>query len=139
MPRNLTLVKGTLAIAASLALATSAFADDSHKQKSIARLFGSSTTKGWVQYDDHLHGQSDLTQRLRVHVERAAPDADMPVMINDIFIATVHTNGGGTGKLDLRSNPKDPDDPVLPAGFPRLDTGDMVTVGDTTGVFFDSN
>src|SRR2546425_139198 len=64
---------GALIVLAALMQPSAALAaNNSHKQKAIAWLFGPATMKGWVQYDDRMHGGGDLFQRVRVHIEGGA-------------------------------------------------------------------
>src|SRR5436190_21446815 len=82
------------------AMTHTTLARSSDKQKSTAWLFGPTTTKGWIKYDDRDH-HGDLRQRLRVQLTQADPDSDYPVLINGTQVGVVHTNSGGTGKLSI--------------------------------------
>src|SRR5204863_3030862 len=63
---------------------------------------------------------------------------DLPVVINDVTVGMIHTNDGGAGKLDLRSGfTHGHGHGTLPEGFTSLNTGDTVSVGPLTGIFFD--
>lgn len=123
-----------VAVLVMMVVQSAAIASNSQSHhKAKARFFGPSAMKGWAQYEEkHKNGQ--LTQRLRVKINHAAPHQTLAVYVNGDVVGTLKTNSGGSGKLDLRS---DRHHHSLPDGFASLDTGDCVSLGSECGVFFD--
>jgi hypothetical protein len=137
--RSMKLLAIPLLAAASTALASHGHG---HTQKlnSVARLFGDDSMKGTVKFEERSRHNS-TTQRLRVQVVRAEANQDYPVMVNDVQIGVIHTNHGGVGRIDLRSSQHghSAHHGTLPEGFTTLSTGDMISVGNATGMFFDTH
>jgi hypothetical protein len=108
--------------------------------KAEARLFGQTSMKGFVRYEDRTRNNARSEQRIRVHINRAEPNQDYPVILNDTLqIGVVHTNAGGAGKLDLRSRSGHGHGNNALLNMPAVHTGDMVTIGTSMGIFFDRN
>ena len=130
MRRHPTSVSFAIALVLTFLVTLAAPAASSHhKFKSTAWLFGPTTMKGWAKFDQKKHGHN-AQQRLRIKVEQGVPHQAFDVAINGVIVGTLTTNSGGTGRLTLNN-------PDLPEGFPCLDTGTVVTVGELSGVFFD--
>ena len=123
-----------VAVVVALVMQSAAIASNSHSHhKANAKFFGPSSIKGWAKYEEkHQGGQ--LTQRLHVKINHAEPHQTLDVYIDGDVIGTINTNGGGSGKLDLRS---DRHHHSLPDNFPSLDTGDCISLGSECGIFFD--
>ena len=131
MRRHPTLVSWALALAMTFVMTVAAAAANPHqKHKATAWLFGPTTLKGWAKFDQKARHGEDL-QRLRIKLERGVPHETLDVTINGVIVGTMTTNSGGTGRLTLGNS-------ELPEGFPSLDTGDVITVGDASGTFFDN-
>lgn len=105
--------------------------------RSSGRLFGGG-----------LHGQARYAEQMRngrllrlfvLDIENADPFQNIPIFVNGQRLLTMTTNPAGKGRLIMRSA-EFFDDPTagmkMPAGFPRLRTGDFVAAGPATGVIF---
>ena len=140
MLKSLTLGTLALALASTLALQTSVEAASAATQRTIIRLFGPTTMKGKATYEERPRFGSTL-RRFKVEVERALPLQQFPIEVNGQLVGTISTNAGGFGKFELRtpqfiSGPQDGQ--PMPPGFPRMTTGDTVTVGPLSGSGFNT-
>jgi hypothetical protein len=82
-----------------------------------------------VEYEQ----EADHTS-FEVKVTGGHPDATLDVAVNGLVVLTVTLDSTGSGEFEFSSAPEDPDEQQLPSGFPQLSAGDIVTVGDLTGV-----
>jgi hypothetical protein len=140
MNHGMTYPRLIIAILVTLVVHQSALAAIS-RHKATARLFGPTPLKGKAVYEERPR-QGQRFQRFKVQVERGVPLQMLNVAVNGDVVGTIVLNAGGTGKLDLRTAAfiDDPHEAQpIPDGFPKLDTGDVVTVGPLTGIFFDRN
>lgn len=101
-----------------------------------ARLTSESSIKGKAVYRDRQRRRG-LEQRLQVEIERARPFTSYVVIFKGRRLGVIRTNLLGRGKLKLRTaqfihnNRWQP----LPRNFPRLRTGDEISVGPAHGRF----
>src|SRR5688572_15981345 len=99
-----------------------------------ARLFGDATMRGHARFWQRTHGVN-TRQFLIVHVNGALPLQTFDVAVNGLVIGSITTNADGSGKLHLRTGGPGSSEP-MPDGFAKIMTGDTITVGPITGVFF---
>lgn len=126
-------------LAGSVMLMLTSTASASSWFRSQARLFGPTALKGKVTYEQRPR-QGTTEQRFKVEVERGVPLQVLQVRVNGNLVGSITVNSFGRGKLQLRTAQfidSPGDGTPISAGFPRLDTGDVVTVGPLSGVFFD--
>jgi hypothetical protein len=121
-------------------LAVHASASASPDFRSIARLFGPTPLRGKAVYEERDHGGT-LEQRFKVELQNGIPGKQYTVRVNGDNVGSITINNLGRGKLQLRTAQfiDDPSDGLpIPNGFPRLDTGAIVTAGPLAGVVFDT-
>ncbi len=124
-------------ILAILALPSLASAAD-NRMRVEARLFGPTALKGKARYEERQRSQG-LERRFKVEVERGIPGSVHAIFVRGNQVGTVIVGPLGIGKFQLRtpqfiSGPEDGQ--PMPANFPALTTGDIVTVGPLSGVMF---
>ncbi len=79
---------------------------------------------------------SQVTQKFKFEVEAFTPNADVPVLLNGVQVATAVVNATGGGEFEFASFDNNPgDEQPLPSGFPRLRAGDTITIGNLTATF----
>jgi len=140
MLKSLSLGTLALALVATLAMQSTVEAASAATHRTIIRLFGPTTMKGKATYEERPRYGSTL-RRFKVEVERALPLQQFPIEVNGQLVGTISTNAGGFGKFELRTPQfiDSPDDGLpMPSGFPRLTTGDTVTVGPLSGTGFNT-
>ena len=140
MLKSLSLGSFCVALAITLAVQASAQAASAATQRTIIRLFGPTVMKGKATYEERPRFGSTL-RRFKVQVERGLPLQQFPVEVNGTLVGLITTNAGGFGKFELRtpqfiSGPQDGQ--PMPPGFPRMTTGDTVTVGPLSGSGFNT-
>ena len=138
MHRKSTVLALAMMIITALAFQSSAFAG-SVKHRVRARLFGETPMKGQARYEQRIK-DGQAFKRFKVQIEHALPLQTFDVAVNGNTVGTITTNGLGRGKFELRTAAfiDSPGDGLpMPADFPKLDTGDTVSVGPLTGTMFD--
>lgn len=100
-----------------------------------ARMSGATLMSGQAKYRERTkNGQ--VEQRFSVQVEDGTPGAMLTVTLNDLTIGTIVLNNLGMGELQFRTTVDDPDDgSPIPSGFPTVQVGDTISVGDISGSF----
>lgn len=79
---------------------------------------------------------SQVTQKFKFEVEAFTPNAEVPVLLNGVQVATAVVNALGGGEFEYTSFDNNPgNDLPLPSGFPRLRAGDTITIGNLTTTF----
>jgi hypothetical protein len=81
-----------------------------------------------------------LEKRFKVEVEDAAPGDAFDIAINGVQYGTIFANDLGIAELNFRTivddNPGDPNENnPFPDNFPRIASGDSITVGSMSGTF----
>jgi len=140
MLKSLSLGSLILTLSFALLMQTSVEAASAATHRTIIRLFGPTTMKGKATYEERPRFGSTL-RRFKVEVERGLPLQEFPVEVNGTLVGLITTNAGGFGKFELRtpqfiSGPQDGQ--PMPPGFPRMTTGDTVTVGPLSGSGFNT-
>jgi hypothetical protein len=138
MSRKITVLSLALMLIATLAFQSSAFAG-SAKYRVRARLFGETPMKGQARYEQRIK-DGQTFKRFKVQIEKALPLQTFDVLVNGSVVGAITTNSLGRGKFELRTAAfiDSPGDGLpMPADFPKLDTGDSVSVGPLTGTIYD--
>ncbi len=121
----------SIALVMALGMATPTRADDiGTKFRSSGRLFGASF-QARMRFEEQVRN-GQLLRLLRIDVDHAPPIVTLPIVVNGRLLAFVTTNCAGRARLNMRSMPffNDVNDGIpLPADFPTLRTGSMVSVG----------
>lgn len=79
---------------------------------------------------------SQVTQTFKFSVEAFTPNAEVPVTINGVQVATAVINPAGGGEFQFSASDNNPgNNQPMPDGFPRIRTGDVITIGNVTAVF----
>lgn len=108
--------------------------DGANRYEVRAQLSGSGLASGKAGYKERVRG-SLLEQRFTVEVEDATPGDALTVTINGTTFGTIVVNGLGIAEMELRSVSDDPGVGPIPAGFPRIQVGDTISVGALNGTF----
>ena len=111
----------------------------SNKHRAEARLFGAAPMKGKARYEERIKNGQPF-KRFKVEIEKALPFQTFDILVNGSQVGTLTTNVLGRGKFQLRTAAfidSPGDGQPIPADFPKLDTGDVVSVGPLTGTIFD--
>lgn len=93
---------------------------------------GEGAASGKVEYRERFKNSLGLERRFKVEIEDAAANTPYQVRVNGTLVATVTTNGSGFVEFQYRTAAfiDSPGDGVpMPASFPSLKAGDVVTVG----------
>lgn len=123
---------------AGLSIHSAAMAS-SNVHKAKAKLFGPTPLKGQARYEQKPK-QGQTFKRFVVEVENGLPAQTLGVAVNGVTVGALTTNSNGRGELELRTEAfidSPGDGSPIPANFPKLDTGDIVSVGPLVGVVFD--
>lgn len=79
---------------------------------------------------------AQVVQKFSFEVEAFTPNAEVPVILNGVQVATVIVNPTGGGEFQYTSFDNNPGGELpLPGGFPRLRAGDTITIGNLTSTF----
>jgi hypothetical protein len=102
-----------------------------------ANLSGGTLASGKATYRDRVRG-STIEQRFQVNVEDGTPGDLVEIQINGSLFGTVVLNDLGAGEFSYRTvqfidDPGDGD--PIPTDFPRIEAGDVITVGVMSGTF----
>jgi hypothetical protein len=95
-------------------------------------LNGPGLASGHVEYRERFHNGAGLERRFKVEIEDATGNTNFPVRVNGTLVATITTNGQGFVEFQYRTAGfiDEPGDGIpMPANFPSLQDGDVVTVG----------
>lgn len=71
-------------------------------------------------------------QKFKVEIEHTRPNSSFEVKVAGVSVGTIVTNSKGKGTLILSSQPKPGRESPLPANFPAVAVGTLVTIGDQT-------
>lgn len=71
-------------------------------------------------------------QKFKVEIEHTRPNSSFEVKVAGVSVGTIVTNSKGKGTLLLSSQPKPGKESPLPANFPTVTEGTLVTIGDQT-------
>ncbi len=93
---------------------------------------GDGASSGKVEYRERFKNTFGLERRFKVEIEDAQPNTSYQVRINGVLVVTITTNGSGFEEFQYRTAAfiDSPGDGIpMPATFPSLKAGDVVTVG----------
>jgi len=74
-----------------------------------------------------------------IELKRAQPGETFAVVVDGTSFGTITANNFGIAKVEFRRSPSGPNEMAIPAGFPLLQVGDAVSVGDMNGAFVVGN
>ncbi|MCB9838726.1 MAG: hypothetical protein H6813_05255 [Phycisphaeraceae bacterium] len=99
-----------------------------------------SSPHGKARYRERQRGYYgvNMMQRFTVDVQDAQPGEEFVVTVNGMMIGTLIANDLGRAELEFRTAAfiDSPDDGTpIPSGFPRIEAGATITVGDMVGTF----
>lgn len=102
-----------------------------------ANLSGGTLASGKATYRDRVRGAT-IEQRFQVNVEDGTPGEMVEIHINGALFGSVVLNDLGAGEFSYRTvefidDPGDGD--PIPTDFPRIEAGDVITVGVMNGTF----
>ncbi|MGP1309667.1 MAG: hypothetical protein ACTS27_05665 [Phycisphaerales bacterium] len=104
-----------------------------------AEFAGQGLASGKADYRERSRNNL-IEQRFSIEVEDAQPGESFTVSVNGITFGTIVANDLGVAELQFRTaefidDPGDGD--PIPSEFPRLNAGDVITVGKMMGTFED--
>lgn len=138
LKQTLALVSVLVASAALALVSSSAIAGGNNTELKLrADLSGKTLASGKAKYRERMRNNT-LEQRFDIEVEDAPAGEQWTVQVNGITFGTIVINDLGVGELQFRTATfiDDPGDgSPIPTDFPRLQPGDMVTVGAVSGAF----
>lgn len=109
------------------------------KHKATAKLHGPAPSKVNAAFQQQTT-QSKIDRRLAVQMHQGFPLQKVPVLVNGKKVSAMTVNAFGRANLNMRSAPfvnaNAKGVKKLPANFPMLKNGDVITVGKQSGVFF---
>ena len=136
--KALTMMSILVASVALATLSTTAVAGGNNTELKLrADLSGKKLASGKAKYRERMRDNT-LEQRFDIEVEDATPGDQMMVQVNGVTFGTIIINDFGVGELQFRTSTfiDDPGDgEPNPTDFPRLQPGDVVTVGPLNGAF----
>src|SRR5688572_9069127 len=124
-----------VALAATLAIGSQS---GPVKHKTRATLFGQAGADVTATYVK-TKKQGQKFRSFRVKVKHGDSSQNYGVYVNGELVGTFETNPAGNGKFELRSEAfigEDDNCAPIPADFPVLDSGDVISVGEACGVMF---
>ncbi len=103
-----------------------------------ARMRTGTPFEGKSDYRERIRNNT-LIQTFNVEVSGAQPGQVFEIHINGVLFGTMIANDLGSAELEFRTatvdnNPQD-EEPPLPTDFPRINAGDVITVGTLTGTY----
>jgi len=96
----------------------------------LADPTGASMVTGMARFQSEQENGTTLTN-FRVNVKGATAGASLDVAIDGVTVGTITADVNGNGSLFLSSNTNNAKASPLPANFPTVGTGLVVTVGGT--------
>jgi hypothetical protein len=111
---------------------------DDNDFKILAKLFGSTTMSGKGLYRVRPK-DGTIEERFKIEIEDGPAGELLDVHINGQFIVTLTLNNNGFVEFQYRTAQfiDDPGDGLpMPDDFPTIGTGDVLTIGPLSGIFF---
>jgi hypothetical protein len=101
--------------------------DDASETLYVAALQGPGPGHGKVEYEVDTDDSPEI--EFELEVEDAVPGSSHVVTVDGVTIGTLQINSFGRGEWKLTSRVDDADEQPLPANFPALQAGSVITVG----------
>lgn len=138
MLRKLALALLAIVTVVTISLPQEAMAGGGGEYRVRARMRTGTAFEGKSDYRERLRGTT-LVQTFNVEVNGAQPGEMFEIHINGVLFGTMITNDLGSAELEFRTatvddNPQD-EEPPLPTDFPRINDGDVITVGTLSGTY----
>ncbi len=138
MLRKLALALLALVTVVTISVPQEAMAGGGGEYRVRARMRTGTAFEGKSDYRERLRGTT-LVQTFNVEVNGAQPGEMFEIHINGVLFGTMITNDLGSAELEFRTatvddNPHD-EEPPLPTDFPRINDGDVITVGALSGTY----
>ncbi len=99
----------------------------------VARMRESDGTTARARYQERAKNGRAVRQSFDVEIKFAQPGEQFEVRVDGRLVGTATAGALGIAKLELRRSPSGPDELPLPADFPRLRAGAVITVGPMQG------
>lgn len=99
----------------------------------VARMRDSDGTVARARYQERNRNGRAQRQRFDVEIKFAQPGEQFEVRADGRLVGTITADGLGTGKLELRPTPDNPNEVPIPSDFPKLRAGAVITVGSMSG------
>jgi len=103
--------------------------DDVAEGTELTTVISEGAFRAVVEYEEETERTS-----FEVEVTGGQPDATLDVAVNGVVVLSITLDSTGGGEFEFSSAPEDPEEQQLPTDFPVLGAGDIVAVGDLTGV-----
>jgi hypothetical protein len=138
MLRKLAVALLALVTVVTISVPQEAMAGGGGEYRVRARMRTGTAFEGKSDYRERLRGTT-LVQTFNVEVNGAQPGEMFEIHINGVLFGTMITNDLGSAELEFRTatvddNPQD-EEPPLPTDFPRINDGDVITVGALRGTY----
>jgi hypothetical protein len=138
MLRKLAVALLALVTVVTISVPQEAMAGGGGEYRVRARMRTGTAFEGKSDYRERLRGTT-LVQTFNVEVNGAQPGEMFEIHINGVLFGTMITNDLGSAELEFRTatvddNPQD-EEPPLPTDFPRINDGDVITVGALSGTY----
>jgi hypothetical protein len=138
MLRKLALALLALVTGVTISVPQEAMAGGGGEYRVRARMRTGTAFEGKSDYRERFRGTT-LVQTFNVEVNGAQPGEMFEIHINGVLFGTMITNDLGSAELEFRTatvddNPQD-EEPPLPTDFPRINDGDVITVGALSGTY----
>ncbi|MBX3403012.1 MAG: hypothetical protein KF699_06320 [Phycisphaeraceae bacterium] len=99
----------------------------------VARMRDGDGTVARARYQERNRNGRAQRQRFDIEIKFAQPGEQFEVRADGRLVGTITADGLGTGKLELRPTPDNPNEAPIPADFPKLRAGAVITVGSMSG------
>jgi hypothetical protein len=99
----------------------------------IARMRDGDGTVARARYQERNRNGRAQRQRFDVEIKFAQPGEQFEVRADGRLVGTIVADSLGMGKLELRPTPDNPGEAPIPADFPKLRAGAVITVGSMSG------
>lgn len=99
----------------------------------VARMRDGDGTVARARYQERNRDGRAQRQRFDVEIKFAQPGEQFEVRADGRLVGTIVADSLGMGKLELRPTPDNPGESPIPADFPKLRAGAVITVGSMSG------
>jgi Ca2+-binding RTX toxin-like protein len=97
-------------------------------------FFGPNNESGSAKYDTQ-NDDGELETKFKLQVDHLAANWTFDVVIDKVTVGQISTDGSGEGELKFSSDPSGGSESAFPVGFPTIQAGSTIAVGDLQGTF----